>query len=93
MEPATSIVKKFGGHTVVARICGVHRTRVHSWCSPKASNGSDGQIPMRHAKTLFNEAKRIGLEISAEELLGVAENEKLHSSRNGSANTPVQGRA
>ncbi len=46
-DPARGIIAKLGGPAAVARVTGVHRTRVYSW----QRNG--GRIPQRHIPVLL----------------------------------------
>lgn len=69
MEPAHSIVRKLGGPTKVARIVGVHRTRVSNWARPKKAGGSGGTIPFRHVPTLLDAARAAGVDLSADDFL------------------------
>jgi hypothetical protein len=65
MEPAASIISKFGGPSKVAALLGVHRTRVSTWKSPKGT----GVIPQRYHLRLLDEAKRSGVPLTANDLL------------------------
>jgi hypothetical protein len=59
MQPASRVVAKLGGPTKVAKIVGIHRTRVSAWQRPRASGGTDGRIPQdHHAKLLAFARKR-----------------------------------
>jgi len=61
MDPAQTIIRKFGGPTAVAEIVGRHRTRVSSWQRPRASGGTDGRIPQEHIETLLAAARKRGI--------------------------------
>lgn len=61
-----SIIKSLGGPSAVARLLGVHRTRVHSWLKSK-------RIPIQHHRALLAEAERCDLEIEPDDLLPPAE--------------------
>lgn len=63
MEPAQTIITKFGGYAAVARICGVHRTRPWKWAQPKEKGGADGIIPREHAEKLIEAGKKIGFDV------------------------------
>ena len=72
MEPASTIIKKFGGFAIVAAICGVSLPRCYAWTWSKARGGTDGRIPQRYHATLLTEARERGLGITADFLvLGV----------------------
>lgn len=67
MEPANTIISALGGPTKVAKIVGVHRTRVSNWKRAKEKGGTGGIIPMRHALVLLDEAKRLSIDITPED--------------------------
>lgn len=69
MEPASSIVSKFGGPSKLATILNVHRTRVSNWTRPKEAGGSGGRIPQAHHRTILSIARERELDIAAEDLL------------------------
>lgn len=64
MEPASSIIARFGGVSVVARIVGRHRTRVSNWMRPKESGGTGGTIPLKAIPVLLSAARERGVELS-----------------------------
>lgn len=64
MEPARTIITAFGGPTAVARIVGVHRTRVSNWMRPKESGGTGGVIPFKHAPSLLAAAAKNGVKLT-----------------------------
>lgn len=74
MEPASSIVSKFGGPSKLAKILAVHRTRVSNWTRPKEAGGSGGRIPQAHHRTILSIARERELDIAAEDLLPSVEN-------------------
>lgn len=69
MEPAQSIIRKFGGPNAVAAIVGVHRTRVSNWMRAKGSGGTGGTIPFKHAAKLIEAATELGINLSADDFL------------------------
>lgn len=69
MEPARTIITDLGGPTAVARICGVHRTRVSNWMRPRKVGGTGGIIPQKHHRVILNELHKLGIKKSAEDLL------------------------
>ena len=62
MEPAKTIISDLGGPAAVARIAGVHRTRVYAWLA-------NGVIPLRHIPKLIAAAKAMGKDWSADRFL------------------------
>lgn len=69
MEPANTIIDTLGGPTAVARIVGVHRTRVSGWKRPKEKGGTGGRIPFWHAEKLIAAAAAQGKSLSADDFL------------------------
>lgn len=69
MEPATTIIRHFGGHSALAKILGVHRTTVWKWAQPKQRGGTDGAIPVAHWPAILSEAKRLKITLKMGDLL------------------------
>lgn len=63
MEPAASIIEKLGGPSAVARMTGVHRTRVSNWMRPQEKGGTGGIIPHKYHRTLMERAADLGFEL------------------------------
>lgn len=61
LEPARSIIKRFGGAEKVAALTGRHVTRVRRWTYPREKSGSDGIIPMSEALKLVHGARENGI--------------------------------
>ena len=64
MEPAKSIIDAFGGPTELAKVVGIHRTRVSKWKSPRDKGGTGGVIPHWHVETILSSARDRGLNVS-----------------------------
>lgn len=62
MEPAKTIIADLGGPATVARIAGVHRTRVYGWLNT-------GVIPLKHIPKLIAAARQQGKDWSADRFL------------------------
>lgn len=73
LEPAATIIDRFGGPDVVQEITGASRTRVYRWTQPKAKGGTDGIIPFPQAVKLISHAKKHGLAINADSFLPATE--------------------
>lgn len=71
MEPAASIIQRFGGDTKVAALVGVHRTRVANWKRPRDAGGTGGAIPFKHVPKLLAAARDLGLHLTADDFLPV----------------------
>lgn len=69
MEPASTIIKRLGGPSKVAKVVGVHRTRVSNWMRPRSVGGADGTIPFRHVPRLIEHARSVGVDLSADDFL------------------------
>lgn len=69
MEPAQTIIEQLGGPSVVAKIAGVHRTRVSNWKRAKEDGGTGGTIPFKHVPALLKAAGEKGVELSADDFL------------------------
>lgn len=64
MEPATSIIARFGGVGVVSEITGRHRTRVSNWKRPKEAGGTGGRIPAKEIPALLDAARARGIPLT-----------------------------
>ena len=71
MEPASNIIKSLGGAVQVARIAGVHRTRVYTWMRPRDAGGTGGIIPIRHAGKIIEAARAKGIALSGDDFIPV----------------------
>lgn len=69
MEPAITIITRLGGPTEVARVLGVHRTRVSNWKRARAVGGTNGMIPQKHIPALLRLASTKGVDLSATDFL------------------------
>jgi hypothetical protein len=69
MEPARTIILSLGGPNAVAKIAGVHRTRVSNWMRAKEAGGTGGMVPFKHVPAMIAAAKDKGIELSADDFL------------------------
>ncbi|KKZ89033.1 hypothetical protein RPHASCH2410_CH00120 [Rhizobium phaseoli Ch24-10] len=69
LEPAASIIDRFGGPEAVQEITGADRTRVYRWTQPRDKGGTDGIIPLKPAQKLWAYAKANGIELPADMFL------------------------
>ncbi len=72
LEPANTIISRFGGPDAVRDITGASRTRVYRWTLPKEQGGTNGIIPHKHAEKLLSHARENGIEFQADEFFRVA---------------------
>jgi hypothetical protein len=69
-EPAYSIIRKLGGDSHVAQICGLQdRTSPYRWTRPRSLKGSDGLVPSKYVPVLLSYAKRKGIKLSAQDFV------------------------
>ncbi len=69
MEPATTIVRKFGGEAKTAEVAGTARSAPYRWQQEKSRGGTGGLIPQAHHRALLDHAHANGIALSAEEFL------------------------
>jgi hypothetical protein len=69
LEPARSIIERFGGPSALAGILGVHRTRVSNWQRDRTKGGTGGLIPQRYHPTLLDYAGRNGIVLEPRDFL------------------------
>ena len=69
LEPASSIIGRFGGPVRVQEITGASRTRVYRWTQPEEKGGTGGIIPFRQAEKLLGYARENGIRISADDFM------------------------
>jgi hypothetical protein len=73
MEPAASIIRKFGGDSALGAIIGLDRAAVWKWRQPRAApcRGGDGVIPQRHIPALLDAARARDIALTAADFLPV----------------------
>lgn len=72
LEPAASIIAKFGGPERVQEITGASRTRVYRWTQPQTVGGTGGVIPLKQANRLLSHAREAGIEVNPAEFFSPA---------------------
>jgi hypothetical protein len=85
MEPASSIVKKLGGPTVIAKLTGCALSTPYDWQKPRDRKGTGGLVPQRYHRTLIDYARRHGIRLSAEDFLPAAAAERPKRRRGAAA--------
>jgi hypothetical protein len=78
LQPAASIIDRFGGAETVQSITGASRTRVYRWTQPKSAGGTGGVIPMQHAVKLLAHAREKNIAVTADDFLA-SENSGGHA--------------
>jgi hypothetical protein len=71
MQPARSVVDMLGGGRAVARELGISPSTVSRWTMPKSRQNLGGRIPQTHWLALIAMAKKQGIELTLNQLLGV----------------------
>ena len=69
MEPATSIIRQLGGAAKVARIVGIHPTRIYGWMRTREDGGTGGRIPSAHFVAVLRAAREAGIDEITPDLL------------------------
>jgi hypothetical protein len=74
VEPAASIIVKFGGVRALARLLKLDPSTITKWQTAslrrdRVSSGSDGLIPARYHWSLLKLAGSMGVKLTAEELI------------------------
>lgn len=72
MEPASSIIKKFGGEASIAAITNTAYTAPYRWQAEREKGGTGGLIPQRYHRLLIDHARANGIDLRAEDFLPVA---------------------
>ena len=70
LDPAHTVLTRFGGAGPLSHLLGLDRSAVHRWALPKARGGSGGLIPARHHQRLLALAAAQGLVLTAADLIG-----------------------
>lgn len=69
MEPAASIIKKLGGHDVIAEYLQTAKNTPFRWTYPREKGGTGGIIPHWHHEKLMQMATDRGIPLSRIELV------------------------
>jgi len=69
MEPATTIISRFGGALKLASLLGVHETTVRRWTYPREARGTAGVIPHWYHARLLALAREQGVDLRPEEFI------------------------
>ena len=70
LEPAATVLARFGGSGPLAQLLRLDRSTVHRWALPRDRSGSGGLIPARHHQRLLVLAAAEGIPLSAADLVG-----------------------
>lgn len=69
LEPATSIIRKFGGPEKVAAVVGTTSGQVRRWRHSKETGGTGGAVPHWHIPKLIEYAKENRIKVRAEDFI------------------------
>jgi hypothetical protein len=75
LDPAKSVIEKFGGPAAVAAITGRHVTRVYRWMRAREDGGTGGLIPNKEALKLLAAAPDKGVDLTPADLFDMPEQE------------------
>jgi hypothetical protein len=70
LNPAHTVIARFGGSGPLARRLGLDRSAVHRWALPRTRTGTGGLIPSRYHRRLLELAAAEGITLSAVDLIG-----------------------
>jgi hypothetical protein len=70
LDPAHTILSRFGGSGPLGRRLGLDRSAVHRWALPKSRGGADGLVPAKYHRRLLALAAAEGIALSADDLVG-----------------------
>lgn len=68
--PAEKAIAAFGGAKALAEAIDRNVTRIHRWTYPASRGGTGGKIPGSALHDVLDAAKKLGLDLSADDLLG-----------------------
>ena len=71
LEPAKTVLSRFGGAGPLAHRLGLDRSTVHRWGLPKERDGRGGLIPAKYHQRLLALAAAAGVDLTAADLVGV----------------------
>lgn len=72
IEPASTILTRFGGAGPLSRRLGLDRSAVHRWALPRSRGGSDGLVPAKYHQRLLAMATAEGIALTAADLVGMS---------------------
>lgn len=72
IEPASTIITRFGGSGPLSRRLGLDRSAVHRWALPRHRGGSDGLVPAKYHQRLLTMATAEGIALTAADLVGMS---------------------
>lgn len=73
LDPAQTVLSRFGGAGPLSRRLGLDRSSVHRWALPKARGGCGGLVPAKYHQRLLALAASNGVRLTPADLIGVPE--------------------
>lgn len=71
LDPARTVIAKFGGVRPTARILQISPSAVSRWMLPRNLKGTNGAIPLKHWQNLINYAKQEKVTLAVSELSNI----------------------
>jgi hypothetical protein len=71
MEPASSVIKKFGSALRLSQLLGIRQSTVSRWAYPLEKRGTNGVIPQKHWTALLRAAEEASVQLTLEDLAGL----------------------
>lgn len=72
LDPARTVVERFGGIAETAEAVGIHYSGVSKWMKPVERGGRGGFIPRRHHLPLLAAARELGIPLTPADIIGVS---------------------
>lgn len=71
MQPARSVVDRFGGGRTLARVLSINPSTISRWTASAASKGTGGSIPQKYWGRIIVAAQDRGFTLTANDLAGM----------------------
>lgn len=71
-NPASSLIKKSGGHEVVSKWTGATVTSVYRWTYPKEKGGTGGRVPQDRIQPWIEKANENGIKLKLSDFFAEA---------------------
>jgi hypothetical protein len=69
LSPAQRVISAFGGVRATARAVGRNQSSVSRWVKPSEMGGLSGRVPSAVQETVLLASRRLGLGLTAEDLI------------------------
>lgn len=71
MQPARSVIDKFGGCRPLSRVLAIHPSTISRWTTSAAVKGTDGRIPQKYWGRIVMAAQDRGFTLTSSDLAGM----------------------